>query len=552
MAYDLLIKDGTVVDGTGAPRVQADVAIAGGKIAEVGKIKDGAAKVIDAGGLIVAPGFIDPHTHYDAQIWWDDLITCSSWHGVTTTVMGNCGVGIAPCKPEMREIAAWDLVNVEGIPFDVLKQGITWKWETFPQYIEAAARQKLGINVGFLAPLTPFRHYVMGEESMDRAARPDEIKQIRQLLYDAVAAGAMGWSTSQAANHVGYQGRPLASRLASMDELVAYASVLKELGRGIIEFNLNVTGNFSDDDYKMLDALLTASGRPVTWLAVFVHNHKETLARVEPLVKRGGIPQVSAVPVVRHVDLRTPGSFAALPAFKRVLNKPLDVMKKEYADPAFREEFRKNMTLKVARPDLRRMRVEEVKKPQLKSWEGKPLTQIAQERGVDLIDAFLDLAVADDIQTRFTDMPMSEDGMDALLSDPRTMIGLSDGGAHVDAHCEAGYPTYMIGHWVRRKQLFSLERAVELITSHPADIFGVVGRGRLAPGMAADVVIFDYDQIDTKMRQHQIRDLPGGGARFVMTAQGINYTIVNGEVVYVDGKHTGALPGQVVRSQRMN
>jgi N-acyl-D-amino-acid deacylase len=552
MAYDLLIKNGTVVDGTGAPRVRADVAIAGGKIAEVGKIKDSAAKVIDADGLIVAPGFVDPHTHYDAQIWWDDLVTCSSWHGVTTVVMGNCGVGIAPCKPAMREIAAWDLVNVEGIPFDVLKRGISWKWETFPQYIDAAAQQKLGINIGFLAPLTPFRHYVMGEESMERAARPEEIQQIKQLIHDAVAAGALGWSTSKAANHVGYQGRPLASRLASLDELVAYASVLKELGRGVIEFNLNVTGNFTDDDYKVLDALLTASGRPVTWLAVFVHNHKEVLARVEPLVKRGGIPQVSAVPVVRNVDLRTPGSFAALPAFKRVLNKPLELMKKEYADPTFHDEFRANMSLKVARPDLRRMRVEEVQRPDLKSYEGKPITQIAQERGVDLVDAFLDLAVADNLQTRFTDMPMSEEGMDALLSDPRTMVGLSDGGAHVDAHCEAGYPTYMIGHWVRKKQLFSLERAVQLMTSSPADIFGVAGRGRLKPGMAADVVIFDFDQIDTKMRQHQIKDLPGGGARFVMTAQGINYTIVNGEVIYVDGNHTGALPGQVVRSQRMN
>jgi N-acyl-D-aspartate/D-glutamate deacylase len=552
MAYDLLIKNGTVVDGTGAPRMQADVAIADGRIAEIGKVKDGAARVIDADGLIVAPGFIDPHTHYDAQIWWDDLVTCSSWHGITTTVMGNCGVGIAPCKPEMREVAAWDLVNVEGIPFDVLTKGITWKWETFPQYIEAAAQHPLGINVGFLAPLTPFRHYVMGEESMERAARPDEIVKIRALMHDAVAAGAMGWSTSRAANHVGYQGRPLASRLASLDELVAYAGVLKELGRGVIEFNLNVTGTFTDDDYQMLDALLTASGRPVTWLAVFVHNCKEVLAKAEPLVKRGGIPQVSAVPVVRNVNLRTPGSFAALPIFGRVLNKPLDVMQKAYADPEFREGFRRDMKLKVARPDLKRMRVEEVQKPDLKHYEGKPLTQIAQERGVDIVDAFLDLACADELRTRFTDMPMSEDGMDVLLSDPRTMIGLSDGGAHVDAHCEAGYPTYLIGHWVRRKQLFSLERAVELITSNPADIFGVVGRGRLKPGLAADVVIFDYDKIDTKMRQHQIRDLPGGGARFVMTAQGINYTIVNGQVLYEDGKHTGALPGQVIRSQRMN
>jgi N-acyl-D-amino-acid deacylase len=552
MAYDLLIKNGTIVDGTGAPRFQGDVAIANGKIAEVGKVKDGATRVIDADGLVVAPGFIDPHTHYDAQIWWDDLVTCSSWHGITTTIMGNCGVGIAPCKPEMREVAAWDLVNVEGIPFDVLKRGIDWKWETFPEYIDAAAHHKLGINVGFLAPLTPFRHYVMGEESMERAARPDEIVKIRALMYDAVAAGAMGWSTSQAANHVGYQGRPLASRLASMDELVAYAGVLKELGRGVIEFNLNVTGTFTDNDYKMLDALLTASGRPVTWLAVFVNNHKEVLAKAEPLVKRGGIPQVSAVPIVRNVDLRTPGSFAALPTFGRVLNKPLEEMKKAYADPSFHEGFRRDMNLKVARPDLRRLRVEEVQRPDLKSYEGKSIPQIAEERGVDLVDAFLDLSVSDGLQTRFTDMPMSEDGMDQLLSDPRTMIGLSDGGAHVDAHCEAGYPTYLIGHWVRKKQLFSLERAVELITSHPADIFGVVGRGRLKPGLAADVTIFDFDKIDTKMRQHQIRDLPGGGARFVMTAQGINYTVVNGEVLYEDAKHTGALPGQVVRSQRMN
>ena len=416
MAYDLLIKNGTIVDGTGAPRFQGDVAIANGKIAEVGKIKDGAARVIDADGLVVAPGFIDPHTHYDAQIWWDDLVTCSSWHGITTTIMGNCGVGIAPCKPEMREIAAWDLVNVEGIPFDVLKKGIDWKWETFPEYIDAAAHHKLGINVGFLAPLTPFRHYVMGEESMERAARPDEIVKIKALMYDAIAAGAMGWSTSKAANHVGYQGRPLASRLASMDELVAYASVLKELGRGIIEFNLNVTGTFTDDDYNMLDALLTASGRPVTWLAVFVHNHKEVLAKVEPLVKRGGIPQVSAVPVVRNVDLRTPGSFAALPTFGRVLNKPLEEMKKAYADPAFHEGFRRDMNLKVARPDLKRMRVEEVQRPDLKSYEGKSIPQIAQERGVDLVDAFLDLSVADGLQTRFTDMPMSEDGMDQSCS----------------------------------------------------------------------------------------------------------------------------------------
>ena len=215
--YDLLIKNGTVVDGTGAPRRYADVAVTAGKIAEIGKVKEGAKRVIDASDLIVAPGFIDPHTHYDAQICWDLPITSSSWHGVTTVVMGNCGVGIAPCKPEAREIATWDLVNVEGIPFEVLAKGITWDWVSFPEYMEAAQRRGLGINLAFLAPLTPFRHYVMGEESMERAAKPEEIEKIKALLRETVAAGAFGWTTTTVLQHVGYKGRPLACRQASRE-----------------------------------------------------------------------------------------------------------------------------------------------------------------------------------------------------------------------------------------------------------------------------------------------------------------------------------------------
>ena len=190
MSYDILIKNGTIVDGVGTPRYRADVAVADGKIAAIGKVTDGAKKIIDAGDLIVAPGFVDPHTHYDAQICWDPLLSCSSWHGVTSVIMGNCGVGLAPCKPHVREIAAWDLVNVEAIPFEVLSRGINWEWESFPEYMSAAQRRGSGINLGFIAPLTPFRHYVMGEESMDRAATPAETAQIKALLKEAVAAGA--------------------------------------------------------------------------------------------------------------------------------------------------------------------------------------------------------------------------------------------------------------------------------------------------------------------------------------------------------------------------
>src|SRR6185437_6222491 len=212
MSYDLLIKNGTIVNGTGEQPRRADVAIGAGKIIEIGNINESAKQIIDASDLIVTPGFIDPHTHYDAQICWDPYITSSSWHGVTTVMMGNCGVGIAPCRPGVREIAAWDLVNVEAIPFDVLSKGVTWDWETFPQYLDAAAKRGSGINLAFLAPLTPFRHYVMGEESMERAATGAETLQVKATLKEAIAAGAFGFTTTIGPQHIGYQGRPLACR----------------------------------------------------------------------------------------------------------------------------------------------------------------------------------------------------------------------------------------------------------------------------------------------------------------------------------------------------
>src|SRR5215475_2937845 len=238
MACDLLIRDGLVVDGTGQPPRRADVAIAGGQIAEIGKIADRAARVIDATDLAVAPGFIDPHTHYDAQICWDGAVTPSSWHGVTSVVMGNCGVGIAPCRPAAREVAMRDLVNVEAIPFDVLNKGITWDWETFPDFIAAAEKRHPSLNLGFLAPLTPFRHYVMGEASMERAATAEETAKIAALIGEAVDAGALGFTSTTLNQHLGFEGKPLACRNASREEMKAYANQLKARGKGAIEIAL--------------------------------------------------------------------------------------------------------------------------------------------------------------------------------------------------------------------------------------------------------------------------------------------------------------------------
>ena len=261
MAYDLLIKNGTVIDGTGAPRCQADVAVKDGKIAEIGRIGDSAAKIIDAAGAVVAPGFIDPHTHYDAQICWDPAISPSSWHGVTSVVMGNCGVGIAPCRPEAREIAMRDLVNVEGIPFEVLDRGITWDWQTFPEFLDAAERRGSALNLAFLAPLTPFRHWVMGEASMERGATAEETAKIAALVREAVDAGAFGFSTTVLNQHMGYQARPLACRNASRDELRAYANVLKQAGKGAIEIALTQKISvLSDEEADLLGFLVRESG----------------------------------------------------------------------------------------------------------------------------------------------------------------------------------------------------------------------------------------------------------------------------------------------------
>ncbi len=559
MSYDLLIRNGTVVDGTGAPRYRADVAIADGRIAEIGKVTAGARKIIDASDLIVAPGFVDPHTHYDAQICWDPQISVSSWHGVTSVVMGNCGVGIAPCKPQAREIAAWDLVNVESIPFEVLTKGVTWDWESFPSYLDAAAKRGSSINLGFIAPLTPFRHNVMGEESMDRAATVAETAQITALLREAVAAGALGFSTTIGRQHIGYRGRPLACRLASRDELKSYCNALRDLGKGAIEISLTQNPPaISESEYELLDFLLTESQRPVTWLAIFNNDARpeaalETLNQVEPLIKRGGVPQVTCRPLIFQLNMRNPFLFAAMSSWNKVFNQTVEKQKEIYRDPEFRQAFRATLNKSPAVNILAKSRVievQEVGNPALKHYEGKSLADVALERGTDAIDALLDVAIEDDLQVNFV-LPLlnaDESKIPQLICDPRTMIGLSDGGAHVDMLCDAGYCTYLIGTWARDKGAMTLEHAVKRITSEPADFFNLRGRGRLAVGNPADVAVFDYSTIGSPKRGEIRNDLPGGGRRLVVPARGVQHTVVNGTVVYEDAKYTGAKPGTVLRS----
>ena len=557
MAYDLVIKNGMLVDGTGAPARRADMAISGGTIAEIGRVTDGAATVIDAADLVVAPGFIDPHTHYDAQICWDGAVTPSSWHGVTSVIMGNCGVGIAPCKPKAREVAMRDLVNVEAIPFDVLNMGITWDWETFPEFIEAAARRSPSLNLGFLAPLTPFRHYVMGEASMERAATPDETAQIKALLGEAIDAGAFGFSTTILNQHVGYQGRPLACRNASRDELKAYANALKERGKGAIEIALTrKIAVMDDEEYELLDFLLRESGQHVTFLALFDRDDipeavRDTLRKAAPLIARGARPQTSPLPLTRDINMRNPFSFAAFPSWNRVfVDKSKPAQAAVYADPAFRNQFREELKRPMAFGNWERINVHEVQSPALKALEGRSVADIAREQGKDGVDAFLDLTLKDNLDVEFTMASFNTrvDRMAEILNDKSVLVALGDGGAHVDMLCDAGYPTYLLGTWVRERQALTLEEGVRRLTSDPAEVFGVRNRGRLAPGLAADVAVFDAARIGSTNRGERRFDLPGGAKRMVMPSRGVEYTVVNGVVTWADGKLTGATAGQVLRS----
>jgi N-acyl-D-aspartate/D-glutamate deacylase len=558
MALDLHVKNGLVIDGTGAPARRADVGISDGRIISIeSKIQGQARRTIDADGLAVAPGFIDPHTHYDAQICWDGALTPSSWHGVTSVVMGNCGVGIAPCRPATREIAMRDLVNVEAIPFEVLEQGITWDWETFPQFMNAAAARKPALNLGFLAPLTPFRHYVMGEASMERAASADETKEIKKLLGEAMDAGAFGFSSTLLNQHMGYAGRPLACRNASREELKAYCNALRERGKGAIEIAMTKQiGVMDDPELELLDFMLTESARPITFIAMFDRDDiseavRTSLRKAAPMIARGARPQTSPLPLTREINMRNPFSFAAFPSWKRVFeDKSKAAQAAVYRDAGFRNQFREELKRPAGFGNWERITVHEVRSSNLKEWEGKTVAELAAAQGKDGVDALLDITLADDLDNEFTMSSFNTrvDRMAEILNNPAMLLGLGDGGAHLDMLCDSGYPTFVLGTWVRERKVLTLEHAVQRMTSDPADFFGIRDRGRLAPGLAADLAIFDPATVASLGRPERRFDLPGGAKRMVMRSQGIEYTIVNGAVTWENGALTGAALGEVLRS----
>jgi N-acyl-D-aspartate/D-glutamate deacylase len=557
MTVETVIRGALVVDGTGGPPKRADIGVGAGKILEVGNISTGGRKTIAAAGLVLAPGFIDPHTHYDAQICWDGATTPSSWHGVTTVVMGNCGVGIAPCRPAAREIAMRDLVNVEAIPFEVLNAGITWDWESFPEYMDAAARRKPALNLAFLAPLTPFRHYAMGEASMERAADGSEIQKIESLLVEAIDAGAFGWSSTLLNQHMGYGARPLACRNASREEIKAYCNVLRERRKGAIEVAMTRQISVLEQaELELLDFMLKESCRPVTLIAMFDRDDlpealRTTMRKLQPMIARGARPQTSPLPLTRELVMRSPFAFAAFPSWKRLFeDTSKEAQAAVYRDPLFRQQFREDLKRPASFADWARITVHEMKNPKLKHLESKTVAEIAKERGVDGVDALLDVTLEDALENEFTVQSWNTriDRMTELLNDRSVLLGLGDGGAHLDMLCDSGYPTYVLGTWVRERKVLSLEEAVRRMTSDPADFFGIKDRGRIAPGMAADLVLFDPASVGMATRPERIHDLPAGGKRMVKRSSGIEMTMVNGVVTWERGALTGSAAGTVLRS----
>ncbi len=545
MPYDLLIKDAQICDGTGAPIYSGSLAVEDGKIAALGDISGIARRELNAGGSVLAPGFIDIHTHYDAQVSWDPLLTCSSWHGITSVLMGNCGVGVAPVRAHERSTMAWDLVNVEALPHEVLMNGVSWEWESFPEYMRSVERRGVALNTSFLVPLSALRFYVLGDEAAQRAATAEETAEMASLFRDAMLAGAYGFSLSLAPQHIGFQGRPLASRMVSREELAALCRVMRELDRGVIEIlpSRGANATPSDNGFELLVLLAEQSNRPVTFLAILdlpgtsFKAHEDTTPR----------------PIQQYYTLRDPFIFAALDSWKGVFNRTAEEQARLFRSADFRQSFKNELKERVHKAVFRgrwdRVHVVKAAQEENKRFLNRSIAEVAEVLHKDPEDAILDLALSENLELGITlsVINVNKDVVHKILQLPNTLVGLSDVGAHVAQHCDAGLPSYLLSEWVRERNTLSLAEGVRRLTSEPADFLSLSGKGRLKPGNDADLVVFDPGRI-RPLPPEWCNDLPGGQPRLIERSEGIEYTIVNGHMLFAGDEYQGGMPGRVLRS----
>ncbi|MGH8639077.1 MAG: N-acyl-D-amino-acid deacylase family protein [Burkholderiales bacterium] len=560
MAYDLLIKNGRVVDGSGMPAFRGDVGVQGGKIAELGKLNGAARRTIDADGRVVSPGFVDNHCHFDAQVTWDPLCSFSPQHGATTVVFGNCSLALAPIRPGTGKRVAEFLSYVEAIPMEVLST-VPIEWETIPQYMNRL-EGRLGVNVGNLIGHSTVRYYVMGDESQERAATREEIEAMQEVVRGGMKAGALGLSVSRNKGHYDPQGKHIPALWADEAEIFALADVLRELGTGIVQCG---GGRAPELKEGLMARLSEATGRTVIYNSLGQTYRdpdawKTHMARLDETSKAGirAFPLCSPNRTTQTFTMRNCQVFRGTPTWHPILLASDEEKLRAYSDPAIRRKLHeevvehKGTKLPAAGYSQTWWDYMWVEKPALEKNErlkGKTIGQLAREQGKGAIDAFLDLVVEEKLDTVFVQSEINVDteAMKQILTHPNAIVGLSDGGAHVQFHGGYGYCTRLLGEWVREKQIMTLEHAVRRLTFDSASALGLYDRGLLRPGLAADIVIFDPDTV-CPLPESIVHDFPGSGWRVKEPAQGIMATIVNGEVLLDNAEHTGALPGKVLRN----
>jgi len=553
--YDLIFKNARVIDGTGQPEYRADVGIEGDRIAEIGKISGPARETIDAGERVLAPGFVDVHTHYDAQITWDPGASPSPSLGVTTVVMGNCGFTIAPAPPPLRSLIARNLAVVEGMSLKALEHGIDWSFESIPEYLAMLRSKGFVPNVAVFAGHSTLRTAVMGEAASQRVANDEELAEMRALLSEALEAGAIGLASTQSHSHFGDGGAPMPSRLADEREFRTLIGTLGEVGRGVFM----ITGGPGTSG-EFLEEMAATTRRPVIWAAA-LHSTADPercyglLRRCTEATDRGHpmYAQVSCQPLTMEFTLCNAYPFGSYDLWKELRGGNRDLVRRKVSDPEFRKALRtafgEQQRGKLFYGDWQRVWISVVGEKRNNPVEGFTIAEVAERQGKDPLDVFFDLALDEDLATMYSAHVLNydEDAVEQLLKDDVSIIALSDAGAHLTFLCDAGYGLHMLGHWVRERKSFTLEDAIRRITSWPAEIYGIRDRGRIAVGAHADLLLFDPETIGVS-RPRRVHDLPGGDSRLIRDGVGVAGVWVNGTRVVSDNVpvHNGYRPGRLL------
>jgi N-acyl-D-amino-acid deacylase len=559
MAYDIVIKNGRVVDGSGRPPYQADVAIQGDRIAEIGKITDAADRVIDAEGHIVAPGFVDIHTHLDAQIFWDPIASSSCWHGVTSVVMGNCGVTFAPCHPQDRDYLAHLMESVEDIPAATIMAGMPWQWETYGEYLKALDAMPKGVNVGGLVGHCAVRYWAMGPESLDNnPASPEAIARMRDIVAEAIAGGALGFSTSRTILHRTPEGQPVPGTFATSDELMGIASALGKLGRGVVEAAPGIDSGTPEDiqrEVRWMTEISLATGRPVTFGIAqsrpYPHVYASLLEHISASATQGA--KIVAQSTTRGIGVlfgfvnRTP--FDRAPSWRALRTLTLNEKVAKLRNPEYRATMVREALADPPPIDFSQIYLLSTQDVRYDHRPDESLDAHAQRLGFSPAEAFIVLSLEREGKAIFN-YPFLNPEFDAvqeMLDHPQVVIGLGDSGAHCGQIMDASLPTYFLKYWVQERQHFTLEQAIRKLAFDPAQLYGIQDRGLVRQGAYADLNVIDFDHLRLPPPTF-VQDLPAGGSRYIQQSSGYKCTLVNGQVFMEGLEHTGALAGRVLRS----